>query len=94
MELDSRKNSLRTGRRSVKLLLSLRTQGRVAGVCVLMVLSLPEETASPDGSLSPWMWSLLDLKEGSLIQPLDLVFSRNSWYRLSMSEHQLALGRA
>lgn len=40
------------------------------------------------------MWSLLDLKEGILTQSSVLVFSRNSWYRLSMSGHQLALGRA
>lgn len=54
---------------------------------------VPEETANPDGILSPWMWSLLDLKEGSLSQPSALVFSRNSWYMLSMSGNQLALGR-
>lgn len=56
--------------------------------------ALPEATANPNGSFSPWMWSLLDLKEGSLTQPSVLVFSRNSWYRFSMSGHQLALGRA
>lgn len=56
--------------------------------------ALPAVTIASNGSLSPRMWSLLDLKEGSLTQPSVLVFSRNSWYRLSMSGDQPALGSA
>lgn len=62
--------------------------------CTLSDLVLPEAATSPDGSLSPWICSLLDLKEGSLIQLPDWDFSRNSWYTLSISGHQVALGRA